>query len=167
MLGTAAAFSAPPAAPAAAKPPADDAAKVAAAREFIILYHPRMDPAKTKDMLDRGMANAIAHAKQGNPKLDAKKFEQDTRTRIMGAVNKSLDLQSRVVARNFTMQELQDLIKFFKSPLGQKLTAVTPTIVREVLQEKREEGGAPQNGGPKFKMLPPGAAPTPPAQKTK
>jgi uncharacterized protein len=170
MFGTAASLAAPLPPPSAAKAPVDDPAKVAAAREFIILYHPRMDPAKTKEMLDHGMANAIAHAKQQNPKLDEKKFEADTRARIMGNITKALDLQARIISRHFTLQELKDLSAFFKSPLGQKLTAETPKIVRDMMQQKRQNGASAQGGPVQFKMLPPGtqppgASPKSPAQK--
>jgi len=78
-----------PAAAAAAKPGAlaapmpdktkDDPVKVDAARAFILAFHPLLAPAAVADKLDQVMPDMIAREKDNNPKLDVKKFEQDTR----------------------------------------------------------------------------------------
>lgn len=147
MLGAApAAGTPPPATPSASAADAllnpavpDDPAKVALAREFIQLYHPQIDTQHIAMMIDKGMPRAIEAAKSRDPKVDIKKFEQDTRARMMAGAEKSLDRQSHVVSRHFSEQELKDLIAFFKGPLGQKLAAETPNIQREMLMMNRAD----------------------------
>lgn len=117
----------------------DDPANVALAREFIQLYHPQIDMQHVAMMIDKNIPRAIAAAKARDPKLDVKKFEQETRARMMGAAEKSLDRQSHVVSRHFSKQELKDLIAFCKGPLGQKLAEETPNIQREMLMMNRAD----------------------------
>src|SRR5256714_5174076 len=75
---------APSAAPAVPAKP-DDPAKVAAAKEFIVLFHPRMDPAKIAAQIDRFMPGMIKAAKANDPKLDDKKYATQRRTeRLVG-----------------------------------------------------------------------------------
>ena len=141
VFGTAAsAAAAPAAAPssAAAKLAAagDDPAKVAAARDFIMLAHPRTDPQNTAKMLDKMMPRMIAAARKQDPKLDAKKYEKDSRTRMMTMATDRLDLQAHIVSRHFSLQELKDLRAFYGSPIGRKLTAETPKIQMEVMISK-------------------------------
>jgi len=145
MLSTASAATKPP--PAAPVPPEvdalfnpavpDDPAKVALAKEFIQLYHPRIDMQHVVMMIDKGMPRAIEAAKKRDPKVDVKKYEQDTRAKMLGAAEKSLDRQSHVVSRHFSEQELKDLIAFFKSPLGHKLAEETTNIQRDMLMMNR------------------------------
>jgi len=147
MLGVASAAGTPP--PAAPQAPNMDAlfnpavpdnpAKVALAREFIQLYHPRIDMQHVVAMIDKGMPRAIAAAKARDPKTDVKKFETDTRAKMLAAAERSLDRQSHVVSRHFSEQELKDLIAFFKSPLGHKLAEETTNIQREMLMMNRSD----------------------------
>lgn len=152
LLGQGAHAAAPPVArpPAASKPaaskaaPADDAAKVAAAREFILLYHPQTNPANVKMMLDNRIPRMIERKKKRIKNFDAKKFEAEMRTRIMaGAVGK-LDLQAHIVSRHFSLAELKALVAFFKGPLGSKLVAETPKIQRDMLQIRRQDAASMQ-----------------------
>ena len=145
MLGAASAAGKPP--PAAPVPPEvnalfnpavpDDPAKVTLAREFIQLYHPKIDMQHVVAMIDKGMPRAIAAAKARDPKVDVKKFEADTRAKMLANAERSLDRQSHVVSRHFSEQELKDLITFFKSPLGHKLAEETPKIQHEMLMMNR------------------------------
>ena len=141
MLSTASAATKPP--PAAPIPPEvqalfnpavpDDPAKVALAKEFIQLYHPRIDMQHVALMIDKGMPRAIEAAKRRDPKVDVKKFEQDTRAKMLSGAEKSLDRQAHVVSRHFSEQELKDLITFFKSPLGHKLAEETTKVQHDML----------------------------------
>ena len=117
----------------------DDPAKVALAKEFIQLYHPRIDMQHVAAMIDKGMPRAIEAAKQRDPKVDVKKFEQDTRAKMLAGAEKSLDRQSHVVSRHFSEQELKDLIAFFKSPLGHKLAEETTNIQHDMLMMNRAD----------------------------
>jgi hypothetical protein len=129
-----------PAAPASKAQPAppDDPAKVAAARQFILLYHPNTDPKRVSAMIDSYMPRAIAAQREQDPKFDAKKFEQEKRAELMGNATKSLDMQSHVVSRHFTLPELKALVAFYASPLGRKLTSESPKISMDMRQMRRQ-----------------------------
>ena len=116
----------------------DDPAKVAASKEFITLFHPKTDPRYIAKQLDQAMPHMIEAAKSNDPKLDVKKFEHDKRTLIMTNTGKMLDRQAHVFSRHFTLQELQGLIAFCKSPLGHKLAAETAKIQEEMLMWNRQ-----------------------------
>jgi hypothetical protein len=136
-----------PAAAAAAKPGAlaapmpdktkDDPVKVDAARAFILAFHPLLAPAAVAAKLDQVMPDMIAREKDNNPKLDVKKFEQDTRKRITAKQAGLLEMQAHISSRHFTLQELKDLQAFFAGPVGKKLVVETPLITREMIQQQR------------------------------
>jgi hypothetical protein len=145
-------------------PPAvsqDDPAKVAAAREFILVSHPRTDPKNIAANLDTNLPRMAARAKAADPKLDADAFAKEYRSRALRQASMTLDIMSRAVARHFTMQEIRDLTAFYRSPLGRKLTEQTPYIQREVIMSKRldEEPPLPHMPG---RYAPPPAQPSKP-----
>src|ERR1051326_2744932 len=78
---------------------ADDPARVAAARQFIVVYHPHTDPRDVAKRFDESRPRMIAMVKQQNPKGDAKKFVEERRAIILDQANKMLDLQSHVLSR--------------------------------------------------------------------
>ena len=128
-----------PGMPVAPKPAVpDDPAKIAAAKEFIQLYHPRMNIAKVKQMLDTFIPRAIAIKKKREPDFDGKKYEADMRARVMKGSIAKLDLQAVIVARHFTLPELQALNLFFRAPLGKKLVDETSKIQRDMLMSRRQ-----------------------------
>jgi hypothetical protein len=145
---------APPAKPPAAKPAgtklvpipnspplgADDPAKVALARQFIVAFHPRLDPKNIKKGLDVFIPRAVAIYKKRDPKFDAKKYDAETRDRVLKGAAKKIELQSHIISRHFTADELKGLIAFFKGPLGAKLVVETPKIQMDMLQIRREIG---------------------------
>ncbi len=143
MLGMVASAGAGPApsAPAPKAQPAapDDPAKVAAAKQFIQLYHPNMDPKNVSAMIDSYLPRAIEAQRKEDPKFDAKKFAQERRAQIMANTAKGLDMQSHIVSRHFTLPELKGLIAFYSSPLGRKLTAETPKITMDMRLTRREQ----------------------------
>lgn len=147
VLGHGAHAAAPPAAPkpAASKPaasnpaPADDPAKVAAAREFIVLYHPQTNPANVKMLLDTRIPRMIERKKKRIKNFDAKKFEAEMRARIMAGAAAKLDLQAHIVSRHFSLAELKALTAFFKGGLGSRLVAETPRIQQDMLQIHQKE----------------------------
>ena len=141
-LGVASNVLAAPAVPAAPAAPAaqaatDDPAKVAAAKQFIVLGHPRTDPQNVAAGIDKVMPRLIAGAKRRDPKLDAKTYERETRARMLASAENTLDLESKVVSRHFTIEELKALAAFYESPLGRKLTGETPKIQMELMRMKR------------------------------
>ena len=132
----------------------DDPAKVAAAKEFIQLYHPNTDPKNVSAAIDKFMPRAIEAAKKNDPKLDAKKFAQEKKSQMMANAATSLDRQSHVVSRHFTLEELKGLIAFYGSPLGRKLTGETRGITMELRMMQRQNAkpvkvqitGSPDSG---------------------
>ena len=154
-----------PSAPMQAAPatPKDDPAKVAAARDFIVAFHPQIDPKNVTMRLNNMMPQMIAAAKMRDPKVNVKEFETEMRARQMSNAAKILDIQSHVVSGHFTLAELKGLTAFYRGPLGRKLTAETPKIQMEVMRQARLQL-APVPGMPSRAMMPPSAmAPAKPA----
>jgi len=118
----------------------DDPAKVELAKQFLIAYHPRLDIKNVKKVLDNFIPRAVEQYRKRDPKFDAKKYEAETRDRVMKGAVKKVDLQSHIVSRHFTMQELKDLNAFFRGPLGSKLIAETPKIQMDMLWLRRTMG---------------------------
>jgi uncharacterized protein len=150
---------APSAAPAAPSRP-DDPAKVAAAKEFIVLFHPRMDPAKIAAQIDRFMPGMIKAAKANDPKLDDKKYATQRRAELLAQSTRALDLQAHVVSRHFSLPELKGLSGFYRSPLGRKLTEETPKISMEIMRQARLQMplNMPRRMGQPVQEQPSGAA---------
>ena len=137
--GAGPAQTAPSPPPMAAPSQPDDPAKVAAARQFITLYHPNSDPAVLAKKLDQFLPKMAANEKKQNPKLDVKKFEQERRAMILGQATRALDLQAHVVSRHFTMDELKQLSAFYGGPLGRKLADETPKIQMDLMAQRRQQ----------------------------
>lgn len=137
-------------APVAPAKPGDDPAKVAAARQFITAYHPQTDPQIVSKMIDQVMPRMIEAAKRGNSKLDPKKFAVETKAKYMQTTGRMLDLQSLMVSRHFSLQELNALTAFFRGPLGHKLMVETPKIRGDMLEEKRRQEAASPSKKPGF-----------------
>ena len=130
------------AAPAPAAAP-DDQAKVAAAREFIILAHPRTDPKSIAANVDKVMPRLVATAKKNNPKLDEKAYIAATKARMLASAAGTLEAESQIVSRHFTLDELKGLSAFYAGPLGRKLTGETPKIQAEMMSMKRSSPTGP------------------------
>ena len=128
------------AAPAAAP---DDPVKVAAAREFIILAHPRTDPKSIAANIDKVMPRLVATAKKNDPKLDEKAYIAGTKARMLASAAGTLEAESQIVSRHFTLEELKGLSAFYASPLGRKLTGETPKIQVEMMTVKRSNAAGP------------------------
>jgi hypothetical protein len=151
----------PRAMPLPPRPAADDPAKVAAARDFIIAFHPRTDPKVLAAMLDKAMPRILAEIKQQNPKADAKKVVQQQRTAYLANATQALDMQAHVISRHFSLQELKGLTAFYRGPLGKKLVDELANIQAEMMREqqlRQPPGGAPvmmqPPQGPAMRMAP-------------
>jgi hypothetical protein len=130
-----------PAMPAAPDPAKDDPVKVAAAREFIVVYHPQMDPLNISAKIDRFMPGMVRAAKEQDPKLDVKKFVRERRAQLTKQAADVLDMQAHVVSRHFSRQELKQLTAFYRSTLGRKLTTETVQVQREIMLQGRMRRG--------------------------
>lgn len=58
----------------------------------------------------------------------------------MKRLDQFADLLANIYARNFSLDELHDLIAFYQTPTGQKLIARQPTIARESLAAGQQFG---------------------------
>jgi hypothetical protein len=135
---------------------------VAAARQFIIFYHPATSPAQLAKMFDKMMPRIIAQAKQQDPKADAKKLAQERRAMALDRATKSLEVQARAVARHFSLQELNTLTNFFRNGVGKKLAEETPKIQMELMMQRRQQSLMQPVPGMKMQIAPApqkGAAP--------
>ena len=137
--------------------PTDDPAKVAAAREFIILYHPQVDPKKLMARLDEALPRMAAQAKKMDPELDEKGYIANARAHYIEGNRQSLERQSHVVSRHFTLQELKDLIAFCKSKLGQRLIVETMNIQTEMMLDNRAQRRATLKPGAEVELGPGGS----------
>ncbi|MBV8801338.1 MAG: DUF2059 domain-containing protein [Alphaproteobacteria bacterium] len=129
-----------PAKPAATAPSAPsqapvDPARLALAKEYMNAARPR----SPQEMLDQTVRRMVNMAKLANPKLDAKKFEVQRRAVMMKKMTESLDMQARVIAQHYSLEELKGLVTFYKSPLGRKLVKETPLIMQQIMAERRNE----------------------------
>lgn len=52
--------------------------------------------------------------------------------RKMLSYREILELQAALLARHYTAQELQDLLAFYRTPLGRKVIQVMPDVMQEV-----------------------------------
>ncbi|HEX3651978.1 MAG TPA: DUF2059 domain-containing protein [Rhizomicrobium sp.] len=145
----------PAAAPAAAAPAADadtastdDPAKVAAAREFIMAYRPRLNPAFVSAEMDKVREQVADNLKKQDPKADVKAIMEKQRAEVMARIERQLDDQSHLVSHHFTMQELKDLTAFFSHGAGKKLIDETPKIQMEMMRRHVVARGLPGSGNP-------------------
>jgi len=57
--------------------------------------------------------------------------QEQQASRPVDAATKLIDVLVPIYAAHLTRSELDDLVRFYTSPLGQRLTAVQPDILRE------------------------------------
>ena len=117
----------------------DDPAKVAAARQFIIAYHPNMDPKQIAAQVERMLPRMVALKKEEEPKVDVNKFQRERRALLIDNANTTLDLQAHVISRHFTLQELNALTNYFRGGVGKKLAEGIPMIQMEIMMERRQQ----------------------------
>jgi uncharacterized protein len=120
-------------------PAAPSAESLAAARELIQVM-------KATDQLKVLLPNIFAALKpaivQNRPEV-AKHFDAIVPMMTNAAIRRVdlfAELLAGVYARNFSADELHDLIAFYRTPTGQKLVARQPVIMRESLAAGREFG---------------------------
>jgi uncharacterized protein len=119
----------PAATPAA---PKDDPAKIALAHRILVETHADANTTEAIDVMLSQMVNAL---KQSQPEATEKVLERfRTLVRAIFVTNlpKLEDLQARIWARHFSESDLRELADFYKTPLGQRVTAETPKIMKEM-----------------------------------
>ena len=86
------------------------------------------------------MGNQIFHDTMPNPTPEQQKFMQDlmssTITEVMGSfpIDEMLDTMVPVYQRHLTKSDLEAVIAFYSSPVGQKLLHEQPQMVQESMQ---------------------------------
>jgi uncharacterized protein len=123
---------APPAPPAPAAPRTPDAATIAAARRLLAVS------GATKLMLS-SMETMIDAQKQGNPQIPAT-FWDAFLARAKRDTTRLLDMLVPIYAGHMTQADLEELIKFYSSPSGQRFIAAQPAIVQESTQAGQSWG---------------------------
>jgi len=100
-----------------------DAATAAAARRLLAVT------GATKLMLST-MESMIASQREANPQVPAA-FWDAFMAHARRDTTRLIDLLVPIYASHLTQSELEELLRFYQSPIGQRLTAVQPAIVQE------------------------------------
>jgi hypothetical protein len=144
----------------------DDPAKVAAAREFLKAYRPRLNPAFVSAQMDKVQQQVAENLKKEDPKADVKAVMAKRRAAVLARIDTQLDNQAHMVAPYFTLPELKALTAFFNHGVGKKLIDATPKIQMEMMRRQAVARGLPGSGNPGAMQLKPlnatKASPNPP-----
>jgi hypothetical protein len=105
----------------ASHPP--DAATAAAARRLLVAT------GATKLMLST-MESMIAAQRETNPQIPAG-FWDAFMAHARRDTTRLIDMLVPIYASHLTQSEIEELIRFYMSPIGQRLTAVQPAILQE------------------------------------
>jgi hypothetical protein len=128
---------------------ADEASKRAKAEELFTLLHMEQTMgALTTNVMKQVqmMTQAMPGADQATP--EQKKIVADFQQRVLDLVNKRLGWKAlepdfiTLYASTYTEQELDGIIAFYKSPVGQKMLDKTPELMTkstEMTQQKMRE----------------------------
>ena len=128
---------------------ADEASKRAKAQQLFMLLH--MD--KMMDQLLSGVQKQVQQITQSMPGADQATPEQkkqiaDFQTRVLNVVNQKLGWKAlepdfiNLYASTYTEEELDGILGFYKSPVGQKMLEKTPELMTkstEITQQKMRE----------------------------
>lgn len=128
---------------------ADDASKRAKAEELFTLLH--MD--QLMDQLTKSVMQQVQTMTQSMPGADQatpeqKKLVADFQQRVLELVNKRLGWKAlepdfiNLYATTYTEEDLDGIIAFYKSPVGQKMLEKTPELMTkstELTQQRMRE----------------------------
>jgi hypothetical protein len=119
-------------APARAQQPSANA--VALAKEIITLKG-------SGNMFDPVVPNLVDKTKtvllQTNPMLskDLNEVAAKLRTELAPRGSELMDQMARLYAAAFTEQELKDVVAFYKSPVGKKITTTEPKVIEQAFEQ--------------------------------
>ncbi len=119
--------------------PAPSAETLAAARELISVMRATDQFKALLPTIMQGLKPAVV---QGRPDVE-KQFDAIMPIILEGArqrVNELGDTLADIYARNFSADELHDLIAFYQTPTGQKLLQQQPAVARESMAAGRQWG---------------------------
>lgn len=110
-----------------------DTAKVAVIRQLLSETH-------AVDLAVTAMETSLPAQRAANPRIPAVFWD-----RMTAAVRKRIgDLENILIVvydRHFSTEELQQILAFYRGPVGQKLLSEQPALVRESMLAGQEWGG--------------------------
>jgi hypothetical protein len=112
--------------------PSVESEKVALIREIIAVT-------KVAETTRRGMTLGLEAQKMAQPNIPAVFWEEFQR-RAESDIDKFLEMVIPIYDRHFTTSELQELLRFYKTPLGRQLVAKLPVIMEESTRAGQEWG---------------------------
>ena len=114
-------LAAPPAAP--AQVASNDSSKVAAIR-------PLLERTRVAEVILEAMEAAVPAQRAANPEIPDVFWEEFTR-RARGDVQTLVDSIVPSYERLFTLEEVEQLLAFYATPIGTRLIEAQPTLTRE------------------------------------
>lgn len=138
---------------------AADPAHARMARELSMVMMPEETWNKLLDNMAEDISRGFAH--QPNPP-SKEQFAEGMREFIK--YKEMIDLQTAMLVKHYTADEVRELSAFYKTPLGQKVLKVTPEVTRDVnaeLQAKLQTGMPKLMAKFRAKRGSPDAAPPP------
>lgn len=119
--------------PAAAAAPVDPAT-AKSIRQLIELSHVAANMAQGMDLM-------IANQRQANPRIPTEFWDAFGKKAHEG-IPQLIDSIVPIYARHFSQAEIDQLVQFYATPLGQRLLAEQPTLMAESLEMGRKWGMA-------------------------
>lgn len=92
------------------------------------------------DAMVPSMIEVLKRDRADIPDAVIAKFVPEFRAEMQKGFPQLTEMYARVYAQHFTLQELQDVAKFYDSPVGQKLITETPLILKETLPIAQQWG---------------------------
>jgi uncharacterized protein len=117
---------------------ADDQSRLALARDIVSETHATDNARRLMPTILNQMKPMLA--KQGaDPKIIDDLLSR-LLTKIDGEVAKFVDLTAQIYAKEFSEEDLTNLLAFYKSPTGQNLIAKQPVIVQGMMTASMQWG---------------------------
>lgn len=111
-----------------------------AARALIVATKASANMELMVDAMVPSMVEVLKRDKADIPEDVIAKFVPEFRAEMTKALPQLTEIYARIYAQHFTLQELQDVAKFYDSPLGKKLVTETPLILKETLPIAQQWG---------------------------
>lgn len=126
LIGAAIAFSTSALPGQASAQSSDDNAKVELARQILIVTN-------SADMFMQGVTASLPTQRMAAPQIPAA-FWDTVMVRIEEQADSLLTLLTPVYTETFSLEELQGLLQFYESPLGQRMIELQPMVVSKSME---------------------------------
>ena len=103
------------------------------------LIHRLLELSRATELAVQSIEQALPGQRALNPQIP-KEFWDEFATRVRRETPQLLQMFVPIYDARFTTAQLQELIAFYESPLGQHLLRVQPAIVAETMQAGRQWG---------------------------